>query len=297
MSLFNDSETNTQEIWDSHVHILPPDRHKRLVRRLGTESYLEDLTPVEMLDEIKKCGVIKVFNLVFPLQEEETESINIWSKEIGEKFHNVIPFGSMHIETQRKDEVAERCLFEYGLAGLKFHPHAQGFEFFSQPFESLFRKLDELKRPVIVHTGFDALYGRSTDLEYLRGVLERYPGMVITLAHSLFPKFKLVYEMMGDYPHLYTDMTYVIPLMKYFKEASQPDLKDFPEDPEEVLANIDYFDALLEDYSERIMLGTDYPVGFGSPSQIYEDLFAFGFSDDIMANLLGNAARRFIEGG
>ena len=262
---------------------------------MGAESHLEDLAPEEMLDEMKACGVRNVFNLVFPLSEEETEGINIWSKEIGDRFDNVIPFGSMHIETRRKDEVAERCMSEYSLAGFKFHPHAQGFELFSQPFEPFFRKLDELKGPVIVHTGFDALYGRSTDLEYLRGVLERYPDIVIALAHSLFPKFRLAYEMMGEYPHLYADMTYVIPFLKHFKEASKEDLVAFPEDPEEVLANIDYFDALLQDHSERIMLGTDYPVGFGSPSRIYEEFLAFGLGEDIKANLLRNTARRFVR--
>jgi len=293
-------ENRRFEIWDSHVHILPPGRTKGLVRWIKkafpAHPSREDMTPEDVLADLRACGVEKVFNLVFPLKDPETEALNLWSRDIAARYQEVVPFGSMHIDTARKEEVAERCLLEYGLAGIKLHPYVQGFEAFSEPFEPLFRKLQGLRRPFIVHTGFDAFYRRSADLGYLQGMLERYPEMPVVLVHAVFPKFKLVHRLMSAHGQLYLDLTNVISAVRYYSGASPGVLPpDAPVDLDELSANIDYFYRLLDDYSDRIMFGTDHPAGMGSPRQIYDDFDSFGFSTEISSNLLGGTARRFLK--
>lgn len=233
------------------------------------------------------------FNLVFPLKEEETEALNTWSRDIAASYPDITGFGSLHAQTPRKDEVTERCMVEYGLAGMKLHPYVQLFEAFSPVFEPMYRKLSELRRPFVVHTGFDIFYRQSQDIDYLRGVLERYPDMPVVLVHSLFPRFELAHELMGEHPQLYIDMTNAVSAVRWYSE-SPGNWVDITEG-EHILANLEHFEPLIEEYSSRIMFGTDHPAGMGSPGQIYADLDWFGFSPEINADLLGRTARSFLE--
>jgi len=286
-----------QGIVDSHIHILPPRRTAGLVRWvkkfMPQHQSREEVTPDEMLAELGACGVDTFFNLVFPLKEEETQQLNLFSREVADRYENVVGFGSLHLLTPDKDRVAERCVTEYGLAGIKLHPYAQLFEVFSPEFEPLYRKLAELGRPFLVHTGFDVFYKQTQDLEYLRGILERYPAMPVVLVHALFPRFGLAFELMGDYPQLYLDMTNSISAVRWYKES--PDTWLEQAGKYEIEENLDSFNELFERYSRRIMFGTDHPVGMGSPAQIYADLEWFGFDPEVRADLLGRTARAFLE--
>ena len=285
------------KIVDSHIHILPPKRTRGLVRWIKKifpeHPATEDVTPDEVLGELRDCGVTSFFNLVFPLKEEETEGLNAWSRDIADSSPDITGFGSLHMETPRKDEVTERCMVEYGLAGMKLHPYVQLFEAFSPEFEPMFGKLEELGRPFIVHTGFDVFYRQTQDFDYLRSILERHPDMPLVLVHSLFPRFALARELMDGYPQLYLDLTNAVSAVRWYSES--PDHWVDATEGKDLADNLEYFRPLVEEYSSRIMFGTDHPVGMGSPAQIYADLEWFGFSPEVNSDLLGRTARSFLE--
>jgi len=284
-------------IIDSHIHILPAGRTASLVRwiRRSFPSHpsRENMSPEDIIGDIRACGVEKAFNFVFPLEVDETDSLNLFSRDIAREFDMLVPFGSMHAGTPRKDEVTERCIEEYGLAGIKLHPYAQRFEAFSPEFEPMYRTLDELGRPFFVHTGFDAFYGMEQDLDYLRRILDRYPGMPVVLVHSLFPRFALAYSLLAEYPHAYVDMTNVpgtIGLYAQLPEAVRDNMDAFGDEPVE----LDEFRAILTDFSDRVMFGTDHPAGMGTPEEIYRDLDGLGLDADVRENLLRNSAAAFL---
>lgn len=285
------------EIIDSHIHILPPGRTRGLVRWIKKtfpeHPAAEDVTPAEILGELGACGVGSFFNFIFPLKEDETEGLNAWSRDVASRYESVTGFGSLHIETPRKEEVTERCVAEYGLAGMKLHPYVQLFEAFSPAFEPMFAALADLGRPFVVHTGFDVFYRQSQDFDYLRGILERYPEMPVVLVHSLFPRFRLARELMEQYPHLYLDMTNSISAVRWYLDS--PSMWSDAVGGDDMASNVEQFRPLVEEHSRRIMFGTDHPVGMGSPQQIYADLEWFSFSPDARADLLGRSARRFLE--
>ena len=285
------------DIVDSHIHILPPGRMRGLVRWVKKffpqHTTSEEITPDEILATDAAQGVGTFFNMVFPLWEKETEELNLFSRDIAERYDNVVGFGSLHLETTGKDAVAERCMTEYGLAGIKLHPYAQRFEVFSPAFDPLYRKLNELGRPFAVHTGFDAFYEQTQNLDHLRLILERYDRMPVVLVHSLFPRFELAHKLMCEHPQLYLDMTNVLSSIRWHREW--PDNWREQAEGTEIERNLDYFYELFEKFSNRIMFGTDHPVGMGQPADIYADLDWFDFGDDIKADLLGRTARSFLE--
>jgi predicted TIM-barrel fold metal-dependent hydrolase len=284
-------------IIDSHIHILPTRRSASLVRWIkrafpGHPSS-EEVTPDDIIADITACGASRAFNFVFPLKEEETEGLNSFSRDIAGTYPMLVPFGSVHVETTRKDEVVERCLGEYGLAGIKLHPYAQRFEAFSPEFEPVFRVLEEHRRPFVVHTGFDVFYGRAQDLDYMQRILEEHPGMPVVLVHALFPRFKLAYALMETHPLLYLDMTNVPGTLRLYMDAPSEMAKQAGAD--EVTREIDHFEALLADFSERIMFGTDHPVGMGSVAEIYAGLDSFGLDEAVRCELVGLTAERFLR--
>ena len=115
----------------------------------------------------------------------------------------------------------------------------------------------------------------------------------LVLVHSLFPRFELAYELMGEHPQLFIDMTNAVSAVRWYKESPE-NWVDITEG-EHIAGNLEHFEPLIERYSSRIMFGTDHPVGMGSPKQIYADLDWFGFSPEVRADLLGRTARSFLE--
>ena len=118
-------------IIDSHIHIIPAGRTASLVRWIKrlfpAHPSFEAMTPDDIIADIRACGTTRAFNFVFPLKDEETGMLNEFSRELSRSYPMLVPFGSLHVDTPRKDEVAEHCIVKLGLAGIKLHPYAQGF--------------------------------------------------------------------------------------------------------------------------------------------------------------------------
>jgi len=284
-------------IWDSHVHMLPAHRTRGLVRWIRKtfpeHTSHEEMAEEDVMEDLRACGVEVMFNFVFPLEPDETDILNEFNRDLAARREGVVPFGSLHLETPDKEGVAERCICEMGLAGMKLHPYAQGFEVFSHDFEPMYRKLNELKKPFVVHTGFDVFYRKTQDVDHLRTMLERYPDMPVVLVHAFFPNFHLAVEMLERYPQVYADLTNVISAVRYYLDDPGISWSDRPE-PEDMAANLGAFDELIERFSDRMMFGTDHPAGMGSPEQIYRDLDSFKFAPEVRESLLCGTARRFL---
>ncbi|MBN1288850.1 MAG: amidohydrolase family protein [Actinobacteria bacterium] len=283
---------------DSHLHILPPDRSAGLVRWVknifGYHPSDEDCSADQMVSELRECGVRAAFNFVFPLREDETESLNMFNREICGEYRCLIPFGSFHPANPDKMKIIDDCLVKMELAGIKVHPHVQGFNLFSPEFRPVFKILNELGRPLFVHTGFDRFYDRTTDIDYLKRVLEEFPGMPVILVHALIPDFDTAYELMKEYPQIYLDLTNVVSAVRWLTgppgwlrpgRFEIPGLKD----------KLDYFYRLVEGFSGRIMFGTDHPAGMGSPAMIYEDFRSFKFPEEACRNILSGTAQSLLK--
>jgi predicted TIM-barrel fold metal-dependent hydrolase len=59
--------------------------------------------------------------------------------------------------------------------------------------------------------------------------------------------------------------------------------------------NKEYFHRLFEDFPDRIMYGTDFPVGFGFHPALLEDLRYFDLGEDVEEYLLNKTVRRLIR--
>lgn len=288
---------------DPHVHILPPRRMAGLVRwvRKFTPGFpvSEGITPEEIVAALRESGIRLFFNLVFPLWEEETEDLNRFNRDLCAGIPEAVPFGSLHIETPDKERETRRCIEEYGFLGMKLHPYAQRFPAFGEEMRPMFEVLDEHRRPFLVHTGFDAFYGMYMDLERMEATLREYPGMQLVAVHALFPRFRLAHRLLSECENFWLDMTNSISCMRIYEDlkAKRDPLPLGSEslEVEGVEENHPWFYRLFEDFSHRILYGTDFPVGFGYHPALWEDLRYFGFGERVERDLLGGAARNLLE--
>ncbi len=288
---------------DPHVHILPPRRMRGLVRwvRKFTPGFpvREDIGPEEIVAELRRSGVPLFFNLVFPLWEEETEDLNRFNRDLCAKIPEAVPFGSLHIETPDKERETRRCIEEYGFLGMKLHPYAQRFPAFGDEMRPMFRVLNEHRRPLLVHTGFDVFYGMYMDLERMERVIREYPDMQVVAVHSLFPRFRLAYRLLKEYDNFWLDMSNSISCMRMYEElkAKSDPLPSMAEslEVEEVDENYPWFRRLFEDFSHRILYGTDFPVGFGYHPALWMDLHHFGFGERVERDLLWGAVVNLLK--
>jgi hypothetical protein len=255
----------------------------------------EDITTEEILAGIRESEIPYFFNLVFPLWEEETEDLNRFNRDLCAGVPEAIPFGSVHIDTPDKGKETRRCIEEYGFVGMKLHPYAQRFPAFGPEMRPVFEVLNEHRRPLLVHTGFDIFYGMYMDLEDMEGAIRDYPDMQVVAVHSLFPRFRLAHRLLEEYPNFWLDMTNTISCMRLYE-----DMKDRKEslppmasslEMEDVEENYEHFRLLFSDFPGRIMFGTDYPVGFGYHPALLDDLLYFGFGGDIDDQLLFRSVR------
>jgi uncharacterized protein len=143
---------------DPHIHILPQKRLAGLMRWIK-KGFPQHPVPVDIdaegiLSDLRKAGTTHFFNLCYPIKVEETDFLNDWNMDFCKKTPGAIPFASLHQETTNKVEVAEKSI-ENGFVGFKFHPFVQKFDPWDKRMDNFYEFMNEAKRPVIFHTGFD----------------------------------------------------------------------------------------------------------------------------------------------
>jgi len=111
--------------------------------------------------------------------------------------------------------------------------------------------------------------------------------------HSLFPRFGLALELLRLHPKVYLDMTNVPSSIRLYQRA--PEVFAGQQDAAGLDREMENFERLLADWHERIMFGTDHPVGMGSPEQIFADLESFEMTAEAMNNILYATAARFLH--
>ncbi len=93
---------------------------------------------------------------------------------------NLIGFGTMHPGYEDFESELERLKI-LGLSGIKFHPIFQGFAIDEPVMMPVYRKIAELKLPVLMHMGDKVSDGANP--KRLAAVLDAVPELVVVAAH------------------------------------------------------------------------------------------------------------------
>lgn len=128
--------------------------------------------------------------------------------EIAQKYSNrFIPL--VGVDPRRGDAVKllEMGVREWGMRGLKLIPFT-GFYPNDRKFYELYAKADELKIPVLIHTGPEAIpfYSKYCYPIYVDEIANDFPNLTIILAHAGHCWWPEAIEIAGGKPNLCVDL-------------------------------------------------------------------------------------------
>ncbi len=286
---------------DAHLHIFPPYRSAAAVRWLKRSipwlSVDASISETEILEKLDSLGISHFFNHIYPLKPGESRSLNEFSYQFSKRAKNAVCFGSVYPGNKHRKEIVEEAILDFGLIGLKFHPFVQGFDILDERMDTVYETMERLNRPIVFHTGFDHFYGARIKPNALDTLLTKYPDLVVVIAHMFYPDIEGAFRLLKKHKNVYLDGTNI------FSDYREPvDGKNVFDGTIETNGKGKsyhvFFNHSLEDleqYSDRVMFGSDYPLAMNELERIYNAVRGLDISKESLENITERTAMNFVE--
>ncbi len=260
---------------DAHAHIMPTERIRSGMRWL--QKYLPQVDIDLTLDEprarqmLLEAGVDYYFNAFFPIFPGTTSAVNEWNYALSLRDPRAVPFVSLLPGDEEKEKILIWAFQNNYFLGLKFHPYVQRFSILDPRLNEVYSCLQELGRPVIIHSGHEDLYGVPDNKTEIATLLKRFPRLVLVIPHLCYPDLDTAFGFIEANPHIYLDATNVF----WFLQKQH--------------AKAIWWEK-IEQFSGRIVFGTDFTMGMAFPEQIYKNFATLPLSSKAKENLLYRTA-------
>jgi hypothetical protein len=275
---------------DCHVHLFPPDRLRKLIRWsrrfLPEHPTLVETTAEEVIDQLRRAGATRWANLLFPLAPGEAHELHRFNAELAERCPGMVPFGGVLAADTDPLGIVQEAVERWGMAGLKFHPMVQRFSPAEPVLEPVFRYLEERDRAVYIHTGYDEWYGWELPGADVERLALDHPGLAVVLPHLGYPRLGWAFDLAERCPNVWLDATNVFGTLG----GRIPPFEhgDLEAQRRELLSR-------LPPLADRVMFGTDHPVGMGSLEQIFTDLGTFDLDEATRERILLSTPAAFLD--
>lgn len=271
---------------DFHVHIGDPGQMKPWVityfQNYGKGSGAEEvigkdgrMDPSALVEMMRKNGV----DYAVILAELSPITTGIISNEHVAEFckgrKELIPFANLnpYLSTRLGEEL-ERCVHELGMKGIKLYPTYQQFYPNDRVLYPLYSKAQELRIPVMVHTG-SSLF-RGSRMKYgnpvlLDDVAVDFPELTLIQVHSGRGFwYDASFFLAQLHPGIYMEIAGLPPqnLLKYFPE--------------------------LEKNAEKILFGSDWPGVPGIGKNI-KTIRSLPIKEETKKKILGENAAKILK--
>ncbi len=131
-----------------------------------------------LLDSMKENEIDKLVIHATATKAEQVTVINDYVSSL--LAEGIIGFGTLHQDFLDYEAELER-IKTLGLSGIKFHPIFQGFAIDSPKMMPIYKKIAELRLPVLMHMGDKVSDGATP--KRLGAVLDAVPDLVVVAAH------------------------------------------------------------------------------------------------------------------
>lgn len=279
-------------IIDAHAHILPQRRLNGLSIWLGrvfSDHPLagKSFTADDIVGELFRNGVTHIFNYVYPMKADESRELNRFNDHLAKKFPFIIPFGSFHVENRDKKTILDECVDDFGFMGFKLHPYVQGFSPDDERLLPAYERIEELGKPINIHTGFEDYYPKiekTITLSIIEGLIRRFSSLTFIIPHMFYPRLEEGLYLLENYENVYLDTTNI------FTAIYQDEEKGLNRDKErEILLKT------LSKWSGRMLFGTDHPAGMSDLERIFKDFCSFQLTSAMRQDLLFWTAYEFAK--
>ena len=270
---------------DAHVHLFPDDVVWRFYAWIEKKHKLKVVMPIEWekaLNVLKNMGVKQIFNLTHAITPEYSEKLNRWQGELKEKY-GFITFGAFHPENS--EELLIKAFENKWIDGLKLHPPVQKFRPDSKEALKIYDLLEELKRPLYIHTGWFPDNGfQYSDPKMYEPLIYNY-NIPVILAHMMLGKPKELRRFLDARENVYTETSNALIDITVIDPVTGEKVKWLSEE----VVN------LIEDYPNRILYGSEIPLVWWKPEKTLKNLLKLNVDEKIKEKILWKNAAEFIE--
>ena len=260
-------------IIDIHTHIYPVALARRAMEVTGHENDGFKKLPIRenLLARMQEAGVDISVNLPVVSKPQNQGEVNRFAKEAARK--NIIPFGGLHPDCENVIEELEK-LKDMEMAGIKFHPPFQKVHLEDPKYEEMWRKINELGFPVLIHMG-TARIVRPYDLypSGIRKILKYAPDIPIIMAHM--GSFCMMKNPDEDLENL--------PENVFIDTAMSAELEEAGE-----------FEEIIRRFgTNRVLYGSDFP--YGTQKAAIERIKDSSFTDSEKEDMLWRNAAKILK--
>jgi len=172
---------------DFHTHIFPDKLAEKAIAKLSAIGGIPALSDGKA-DGLLKCmqedGIDISVVLNVATNVEQVENVNRFAAFIKEHYPNLIPFGSLHPQSENPRKIV-KALKDGGIKGIKLHPDYVETPVDDERFAPVFAAADEFDMPVVIHAGWDF---KSPDhvhasADAILKVIGRFPNLKLVCAH------------------------------------------------------------------------------------------------------------------
>lgn len=271
-------------IIDLHVHFMP-DRVQQKVwgffdrlPEMGEPAWpvayrYSDEERVQILRDI---GVTAFSTLNYAHRPGMAAWLNEYSKTFAAEHNDAIRSATFYPEPG-VDELVGQVLQD-GAQIFKIHIQVGGFSPLDPLLSSAWQQIAEAGVPVVMHCGNGPHGGQFTGPDPVFELAERYPDLVLVIAHMGMPEYNEFAELARRSPNVYLDTTMIG--TSYAEELA-------PIPP-------GYLEQMAE-LSDKIVLGTDFPTIPYSYSHQIEALHNWGLGETWMRKVLWENPKKLLH--
>ncbi len=276
----------TRPYYDCHTHLFPDKRMGGLMRWIHRAipdfDVPVDITADDAVEDLRASGAVRWANLIFPIARGEAHGLHAFGAALADRVPEITPFGGVHADDDDPLGVVQEAIEQHGMAGLKFHPMIQQFDPWDSRLDGALSYMDRIRAPIYIHTGYDEWYGHEFDRAGMERMLARHRDMPVVLPHLGFPDLAWAFDLAERFPQVWLDLTNVPGSFAWMGQDDNDELRQM------------LFDG-VDRYRDRILMGTDYPVGMGNLDQILEQYETVGFSESQLEHIMVTSTKAFFD--
>lgn len=267
---------------DAHVHLMP-DRLMRAIRRALSEEAgwtFDHPTDRESMEtELTAAGVCRYLALPYAHKPGIADDLNTWVLERAADSTLAVPFATVHGDDDVNTVI--RAAIDGGARGLKFQCPVQGCGPDDSRLEPAFELAAEHDLPIVFHAGTAPMFEDSPHVgaDRFESFLHSYPDVRACAAHMGAYEVDEFVALAREHDNVFLDTTFTMSSVVERYMAF---------DPESVPTD------LIEELSESIMYGSDYPNIPYPYDREREHLLSRLLSTAAVRDLFGRTAERFL---
>lgn len=268
---------------DMHVHFMPDSVQQKVwgvfdsLPEMGERAWPINYryTDEERVQILRDIGVTAFSTLNYAHRPGMAAWLNEYSKQFAAQRDDAIHSATFFPEDGVEDYVGQ--VLADGAQIFKIHIQVGAFSALDPKLAPAWQLVAAAGVPVVIHCGSGPQKGEFTGPDPIFELAERYPELVLVIAHAGLPEYEEFAELALRAPNVYLDTTMV---GTSYVEQIAP----LPDGYVETMAQL----------SDKVVLGSDFPTIPYSYSHQIEALHNWGLGDEWMRQVLSYNAKRLL---